>query len=75
MFLRLGGVKPFRRSDVIHSYAKRANVENQSIFTSTKLGKQLATLSQSMEKMDHDQLATFLGHDIRVHRTVYRRPL
>ena len=26
-------------------------------------------------KLDQDQLASFLGHDIRVHRSFYRRPI
>ncbi|GFN91147.1 hypothetical protein PoB_001765300 [Plakobranchus ocellatus] len=41
------------------------------------LRRQLATLSQALEisKWELDQLATFLGYDIRVHRNVYWQPL
>ena len=44
--------------------------------TFTGLRKQVATLSQSLaiSDLEQDQLATFLGHDIRVHRHIYRLP-
>ncbi|RUS91307.1 hypothetical protein EGW08_000921 [Elysia chlorotica] len=39
--------------------------------------KQVATLSQTLHitKWEQDQLATFLGQDIRVHKNIYRQPL
>lgn len=76
LFVSLGE-KPFRGSDVLRTYAKKAQVDSDSLFTATNLRKQLATLSQAMElsKLEEDQLAGFLGHDIRIHRGVYRKPI
>lgn len=44
--------------------------------TSTKLRKQLATLAQILNLKENamDLLATFQGHDIRIHRQFYRLP-
>ena len=71
------GDRPYRGSHVIKEFAEQAGVSNMSVFTFTNLRKQVATLSQSLEisKLDQDQLATFLGHDIRVHRGIYRLPI
>ena len=71
------GERPFRGSDVIREFATEAKVSDISLFTATNLRKQVATLSQSMtlSEWEQDQLASFLGHDIRVHRSVYRQPL
>ena len=76
LFVSLGE-KPFRGSDILRTYAKKAQVDSESLFTATNLRKQLATLSQAMElsKLEEDQLAGFLGHDIRIHRGVYRKPI
>lgn len=61
----------------LKDYTKTAGVDESSLFMSTQLRKQLATLSQTMEisKMDQDKLAGFLGHDIRVHRNIYHQPI
>ena len=42
----------------------------------TQLRKHVATLSQVLNLKNHelDQVADFLGHDIRVHREYYRLP-
>ena len=71
------GERPFRGSDVIREFATEAKVSDISLFTATNLWKQVATLSQSMtlSEWEQDQLASFLGHDIHVHRSVYRQPL
>lgn len=44
--------------------------------SSTKLRKQVSTLSKvlNLKDTEMDQLADFLGHDIRVHRKIYRLP-
>ena len=77
LFVSKTGSRPYRGSDVIREFAKEAGVENISIFTFTNMRKQVATLSQCLEitKWEQDQLATFLGHDIRIHRNVYRQPV
>lgn len=77
LFVTPAGLKPYRGPAVLKEYAMKAAVTDPSLFTATALRKQLATLSQAMEvsKLNQDQLAAFLGHDIRVHRSVYRQPL
>ena len=77
LFASKTGERPYRGSDVIREFAKKAEVSDTSLFTFTHLRKQVATLSQTLQitKWEQDQLATFLGHDIRVRRSVYRQPL
>ena len=69
--------KTYRGVDVIKEFSKEGGVSNLSVFTCTTLRKHVATLTQSFEisKLDQDQLASFLGHDIRVHRSFYRSPI
>ena len=77
LFASPTGEHPYRGSDVIRHYSAAVGVKDRTIFTATSLRKQLATLSQALQvnKMGQDQLAAFLGHDIRVHRNIYRQPL
>jgi integrase len=67
---------PYRGSDCMRKFAKEAEVKYPEAFTSTKLRKQLATLCQvlNLSETSQDILATFQGHDIRVHREFYRLP-
>ena len=76
-FCTKSGERPYRGVDVIKEFAKEAGVSDLQVFTFTTLRKHVATLTQSFEisKLDQDQLASFLGHDIRVHRSFYRRPI
>lgn len=57
-------------------YADACGAEDPQNLRSTNLRKQIATISQVMNLKDNelDQLADFLGHDIRVHREYYRLP-
>lgn len=50
--------------------------KNPTALSSTKLRKHVATLSNVLNLNDTelDQLAGFMGHDIRVHREYYRLP-
>ena len=71
------GMRPYRGSDVLREVAMEAGVSDEfTDLTFTGLRKQVATLSQSLaiSDLEQDQLATFLGHDIRVHRHIYRLP-
>ncbi|KAK3108426.1 hypothetical protein FSP39_007787 [Pinctada imbricata] len=65
---------PYRGSDCLRKFAVEAEVQNPSAITSTKLRKQLATLAQilNLSETSQDIFATFLGHNIRVHREFYR---
>lgn len=70
-------LRPYRGSTVLRELAEEAHVEDPTLFTATSLRKQLATLSQALEisKYNQDHLATFLGHDIRIHRNIYCQPV
>ncbi|XP_073791775.1 uncharacterized protein isoform X3 [Danio rerio] len=63
-----------RGSDCLRKYAAVCGAKDPKSLTSTQLRKQVATLCQIMNLKDNelDQLAKFMGHDIRVHREYYR---
>lgn len=66
----------YRGSDCLRKFAQASGVEHPEYITSTKLRKHVATLSQliSLKENELDVLATFMGHDIKVHRHYYRLP-
>ena len=68
--------RPLRGCDCLRKLARESGVKNPSAITSTKLRKHIATMSQlvNLKENELDLLATFLGHDVRVHREVYRMP-
>lgn len=76
LFARPGGLSHYRGSDCFHKYANQSGAKNPEALTSTRLRKQVATLSTvlNLKENEMDQLATFLGHDIRVHREFYHLP-
>ncbi|XP_078026445.1 uncharacterized protein LOC144464173 [Epinephelus lanceolatus] len=76
MFARPQALTHFRGSDVIRQIAQSCGASNPEALSSTKLRKHMATMSQLLNLKDNemDNLADFLGHDIRVHRQYYRLP-
>ncbi|XP_039881471.1 uncharacterized protein LOC120729713 isoform X2 [Simochromis diagramma] len=76
MFARPGVLSHYRGSDCFRKYANKCGAKYPEALTSTRLRKQVATLSTvlNLKENEMDQLATFLGHDIRVHREFYRLP-
>ncbi|XP_024121096.1 uncharacterized protein LOC112142076 isoform X1 [Oryzias melastigma] len=66
----------FRGSDVIRHTARSCGAKHPEALSSTKLRKHVATMSKVLNLKDNemDDLADFLGHDIRVHRQYYRLP-
>lgn len=76
MFARPGALSYYRGSDCFRKYANQCGAKNPEALTSTRLRKQVATLSTvlNLKENEMDQLASFLGHDIRVHREFYRLP-
>ncbi|MED6245114.1 hypothetical protein ATANTOWER_031603, partial [Ataeniobius toweri] len=76
LFARPGALSHYRGSDCLRKYANQCGAKNPEALTSTRLRKQVATLSTvlNLKKNEMDQLATFLGHDIRIHREFYRLP-
>ncbi|KAI7813893.1 hypothetical protein IRJ41_003813 [Triplophysa rosa] len=76
LFARPFAMTYFRGSDSIREFAFACNAKNPQTLTSTKFRKQIGTLSEvlNLSNTELDQLADFLGHDIRVHRQFYRLP-
>ncbi|XP_034535193.1 uncharacterized protein LOC117809795 isoform X2 [Notolabrus celidotus] len=76
MFGRPKALSYFRGSDVIRQVARSCGANHPEALSSTKLRKHLATMSKILNLKDNemDDLAEFLGHDIRVHRQYYRLP-
>lgn len=76
MFSRPQALSYFRGSDVIRYIAQRCEAINPVALSSTKLRKHVATMSKvlNLKENEMDDLANFLGHDIRVHREYYRLP-
>ena len=60
----------------LKKYVTECGAKAPETITSTSLRKHIATLSQIMNLRENelDQLAGFLGHDIRIHREFYRLP-
>lgn len=67
---------PLRAHDVLRDFAKACGAKQPDTLTSTGFRKHVATMSQMLNLKDNepDVLATFLGHDIRIHREFYRLP-
>lgn len=53
----------------MHQYAKACGAKNPDALTSTRLRKHLATLS--MNDGDIEQLSSFMGHTVNVHKNSY----
>lgn len=76
VFARPGAMSHYRGSDCIRQFVQCCDVKNPLSLTSTRLRKHMATLSKvlNLQETELDQLADFMGHDIRVHRQFYRLP-
>ena len=80
IFSRLGAAEyPYRGSDSLREVIKKCDLSLRQgeSFTWTRLRKHIATITQVIEvaETQQDQLAQFLGHEIRVHRNYYRLPM
>ena len=77
LFVTPTGERPIRGPAVLKEYSQKGQVSDPSLLTATTLRKQLATLSQAVaiSEVGQDQLASFLGHDIRIHRSIYCKTL
>ena len=64
-------------SDVMRKFASLSGAQRPHLLTTTKLRKHVASLAQvlALKENEMDMLASFLGHDLRVHREFYRMPL
>lgn len=74
MFARPKALTHIRGSDVVRQITQSCGAKQPEALCSTKLRKHMATMSKILNLKDNemDNLADFLGHDIRVHRKYYR---
>ena len=65
-----------RSSDILRKFALACGAKQPDLLTSTSLRKHVATISQilNLKNNELDSLASFLGHDIKVHRNFYVMP-
>ncbi|XDV19286.1 hypothetical protein PO909_024785 [Leuciscus waleckii] len=66
----------YRGGECIKKAACECGIKNPEALSSTRLRKHIATMSKilNLNENEADQLADFLGHDIRIHRQYYRLP-
>ncbi|XP_052001011.1 uncharacterized protein LOC127656636 [Xyrauchen texanus] len=76
LFARSGAMSAYRGGECIYRAAQECGIKNPEALSSTKLRKHIATMSKilNLDENEADQLADFLGHDIRIHRQYYRLP-
>ncbi|XP_070408956.1 uncharacterized protein [Nothobranchius furzeri] len=77
LFARPTSQSHYRGQDCLRFYANQCGAKHPEFLRSTHLRKHVATLSQvlNLKNNELDQVADFLGHDIRVHREFYRLPV
>ena len=65
---------PLRGNDALKTMANACGAKKPELLTSTNVRKQLGTLMQALNLLEDEQdiIASFMGHDIRVHRQFYR---
>ncbi|XP_051809978.1 uncharacterized protein LOC127535650 [Acanthochromis polyacanthus] len=75
LFARLGTTTNLRGCDCLRKYAEESKAKNPELLRSTKLRKHVATLCQLLDlnNQELEQVARFMGHDIRVHCEYYRQ--
>ncbi|XP_078513618.1 uncharacterized protein LOC144772856 isoform X2 [Lissotriton helveticus] len=63
-------------SDCLRQFTHSCGAKNPEYITSTRLRKHVATVSQliDLKSAEIEQLASFLGHDLKVHQEFYRLP-
>ncbi|XDV25567.1 hypothetical protein PO909_029467 [Leuciscus waleckii] len=75
-FARCGAMSAYRGGECINKAACECGIKTPEALSSTRLRKHIATMSKilNLNKNEADQLADFLGRDIRIHRPYYRLP-
>ncbi|XP_056623629.1 uncharacterized protein LOC130436722 isoform X2 [Triplophysa dalaica] len=76
VFARPEAMTHFPGSRCLRGYAKACGATHPKSLTSVRLRKHAATLSTvlNMTNSEMEQLASFLGHHLRIHREFYRHP-
>ncbi|XP_059367596.1 uncharacterized protein LOC132106022 [Carassius carassius] len=75
LFARLSTTTNLRGCDCLRRYAEESKAKNPELLRSTRLRKHVATLSQLLDlsNQELEQVARFMGHDIRVLCEYYRQ--
>ncbi|XP_056102085.1 uncharacterized protein LOC130081151 [Rhinichthys klamathensis goyatoka] len=75
LFARPSTTTNLRGCDCLRRYAEESKAKNPELLRSTKLRKHVATLCQLLDlsNQELEQVARFMGHDIRVHCEYYRQ--
>lgn len=75
LFARPGAMTNMRGCDCLRKHAEESKAENPELLRSPQLRKQVATLYQLLDlsEQELEQVARFMGHDIRVHQDFYRQ--
>ncbi|KAI4827053.1 hypothetical protein KUCAC02_030480 [Chaenocephalus aceratus] len=75
LFARIGTITNIRGCDCLRQFAEQSKANNPELLRSTKLRKHVATLCQllDLDNQELEQVARFMGHDIRVHCEYYRQ--
>lgn len=75
LFARLSTTTNLRGCDCLRRYAEESKAKNPELLRSTRLRKHVATLCQLLDlsNQELEQVARFMGHDIRVHCEYYRQ--
>jgi hypothetical protein len=76
VFARRNSLGPLRSSDCLRKFGRECGARDPGAITTTLLRKHIATMSQmlALRSNELDLLASFLGHNIQVHREFYRLP-
>jgi len=76
LLARPESVHPYRGSDCLNEFSKQCGAKNVEPLTTRGLRRQIATISQvlALRWNEMDLHATFLGHNVHVHREFYRLP-
>ena len=71
-----GSLMHVRGHDALRYFSQNCDAVRPELLRSSAFRKHLATMSQVLNLKRHelDQIAKFMGHDVRVHREFYRLP-
>lgn len=75
LFANIGTTTNIRGCDCLRKFSIECKVDNPQLLRSTNLRKHVATLCQLLDLSNQklEQVAKFMGHDIRVHCNYYRQ--
>jgi hypothetical protein len=74
--LSRGSMSYIRGHEILRVSSVECDASRPKLLRSTNLRKHVATMSQILNLKEHelDQLAQFMGHDVGIHRELYRLP-